>query len=138
MPCTTNSAHAQHTFLRGCCESSCPCPGIASYQAGKYCECNDTVAQNQPLQFRDELCNILGTLAGTYNNAAFQAAITAVGRFSSVRLACGTFTLFADTTTLGTVTNGVYTNVATLAAGTYTISINNTATPSCATVTITA
>ena len=134
MPCTTNSAHAQHTFLRGCCESSCPCPGIASYQAGKYCECNDTFGQNVPSTFRDELCRILKTLATT--PATFVSNLSVPGTFSSVR--CGTFDIIAvngqTQTLVGTVTNGVYTNVATLSPLLYTLYIDNVSTPLCTTV----
>jgi hypothetical protein len=136
MPCTTNSAHAQHTFLRGCCQSSCPCPGVASYQAGRYCDCNDTV-QNQTSTYREELCRILGTLGITYtSNAAFQTAITAAGRFSSVR--CGTFEILVGGTLEGTVRNGVYTTAGApaLTTGTYLVHIDSTTSTSCGTITI--
>ena len=138
MPCTTNSAHARHTFLRGCCESACPCPGIASYQAGRYCECNETTAQNQVISFRDELCRVLlATFTATnYSSASFRTLIATAGLFSSVR--CGTFDILVGSTLEGTVTNGVYTTAGspTLAAGTYLIHIDNVTLPECTTVTI--
>lgn len=133
MPCTTNSAHAQHTFLRGCCQSSCPCPGISSYQAGKYCECNDTIAQNQVLLFSQKLCNILETLRGSYiNDNLFIDAINSIN-YTAIR--CGTYNINIDGPTnvvptnilMGVLTNGVFvlSNPLTIPPGTYDIVVNN-------------
>jgi hypothetical protein len=142
MPCTTNSAHAQHTFVRGCCQSTCPCPGGSSYSAEPYCPCNDTVARNRVISYRDVLCTLLATLEtnSPYTTAAFTAAIGATDFFSTVK--CGSFTILAvptagTTITVGTVVNGVFTADTPLNADdAYSLVIQGVLTVECANITI--
>lgn len=88
MPCTTNSAHAQHTFLRGCCQSTCPCPGGSSFSAEPYCPCNDTV-KNVTRNYSQQVCYILSLLPATITGT--QGALDDLD-WSSIK--CGTFLIY--------------------------------------------
>lgn len=145
MPCTTNSAHAQHTLLRGCCTSTCPCPGAASYQAEPYCPCNDTV-KNVTRNYSEQVCYILASISGTTITST-QGALDNLD-WTSIR--CGTFLIYTLVgtgqpveTLIGTVvgasTGGTInftgaTNV--VAAGEYQIYVGSGSATTCATVTI--
>lgn len=89
MPCITNAAHAQHTLLRGCCQSTCPCPGGASFSAEPYCPCHDTVGKNITRNYSQQVCHILGTLSATI--ASTESALVLLD-WSSIR--CGTFLIY--------------------------------------------
>jgi hypothetical protein len=144
MPCTTNSAHAQHTLLRGCCDTNvCPCPGGASYSANSHCPCNETVG-NKSLTYGEQVCAILGTgIRGQIyvNNASSVYTILDQLDFSSIT--CGTFDIVTKSLTssteivLGTVTAGDFTAAAgppaLTSGGFYDVFVNNSGTESCGT-----
>jgi hypothetical protein len=137
MSCSSSS-HAQHTFVRGCCTTLCPCPGVASYSAEKYCPCNETVG-NITRNYGEQICNILGGISGFSGSYAQFSGVLSNLNFSQIM--CGSFDIYVDTYVpkIATISNGSITLGAQIPFNPdipYTVHVNNQSNPSCATITI--
>lgn len=141
MSCSSSS-HAQHTFVRGCCSTLCPCPGVASYSAEPYCPCNETIG-NKFGKEKDLVCTILKALDGQsipQNNVQ-----NSFEDLNWLQIRCGTYDIVTVTgpseeyLKIGTVENGTYTPISiTFVPTLYPIYINTVETGTqCATITIT-
>lgn len=138
--CAPNS-HARHTILKGCCTTSnvC-CDSRSAYNAGKYCECNDTAGNNTTQSYPEALCHTLAGLTGPYvGYTGFYAALDGqTGAYT--RFNCGDLHVNVEGVTsvlAATVGNGdiIVTNNP-FPVGTYDVTIEERPNHVCAIITI--
>lgn len=151
MPCT-RSSHAQHKFIRGCCQGSCACGNTSSYAAEPYNPCcggDAGFGNNLYYTFDEVACGLItdGLTGTTFSGLTGLSAALGVVDFSSLTCAPLQIDIRAGTTgtalEFGSITNGAFTVVSplptfTVPQGNVNVILDNTqaATP-CKIVTLT-